>query len=47
MSDDEDLLQELRARLAASPFHTWAGMEVVERRSRGGRGRDGRWRNAT
>lgn len=29
MSDDEDLLQELRARLAASPFHTWAGMEVV------------------
>jgi uncharacterized protein (TIGR00369 family) len=29
MSDDEDLFQELRARLAASPFHTWAGMEVV------------------
>jgi uncharacterized protein (TIGR00369 family) len=29
MSDDDDLFQELRARLAASPFHTWAGMEVV------------------
>ncbi len=29
MSDDEGLFQELRARLAASPFHTWAGMEVV------------------
>jgi uncharacterized protein (TIGR00369 family) len=29
MSDDDDLLRELRARLAASPFHTWAGMEVV------------------
>jgi len=29
MADDEDLFQELRARLAASPFHTWAGMEVV------------------
>ncbi|MGH2640068.1 MAG: PaaI family thioesterase [Actinomycetota bacterium] len=29
MSDDEGLFQELRDRLAASPFHTWAGMEVV------------------
>lgn len=29
MSEDEDLFQELRARLRASPFHTWAGMEVV------------------
>ena len=27
---DEDLLDELRARVARSPFHTWAGMEVVE-----------------
>lgn len=25
-----DLLAELRARLQASVFHTWAGMEVVE-----------------
>jgi uncharacterized protein (TIGR00369 family) len=30
MADGEGLLEELRARLAASPFHTWAGMEVVE-----------------
>jgi uncharacterized protein (TIGR00369 family) len=30
MADDEDLLDELRARVARSPFHTWAGMEVVE-----------------
>ena len=29
MSDEEGLFQELRDRLAASPFHTWAGMEVV------------------
>jgi uncharacterized protein (TIGR00369 family) len=29
MPEDEDLFQELRARLEASPFHTWAGMEVV------------------
>lgn len=29
MSEDEDLFRELHARLAASPFHTWAGMEVV------------------
>jgi uncharacterized protein (TIGR00369 family) len=27
---DEDLLTALRARIAASPFHTWAGMDVVE-----------------
>jgi uncharacterized protein (TIGR00369 family) len=30
MADDEGTLEELRARLAASSFHTWAGMEVVE-----------------
>jgi uncharacterized protein (TIGR00369 family) len=30
MVDEEDLLGALRARLASSPFHTWAGMEVVE-----------------
>lgn len=30
MADEEDLFQTLRARLAASTFHTWAGMEVVE-----------------
>jgi uncharacterized protein (TIGR00369 family) len=29
MSSDDDLFQELRARLAASSFHTWAGMEVM------------------
>lgn len=29
MSEDEDLFRELQTRLAASPFHTWAGMEVV------------------
>jgi uncharacterized protein (TIGR00369 family) len=30
MVEGEDLLQALRERLAASPFHTWAGMYVVE-----------------
>ena len=30
MADGDDLLQALRARIAASAFHTWAGMEVVE-----------------
>jgi uncharacterized protein (TIGR00369 family) len=30
MADEMDLLQALRDRLAASTFHTWAGMEVVE-----------------
>jgi uncharacterized protein (TIGR00369 family) len=30
MVEGEDLLQTLRERLAASPFHTWAGMDVVE-----------------
>jgi uncharacterized protein (TIGR00369 family) len=30
MADDADTLEELRARLASSPFHTWAGMEVIE-----------------
>lgn len=30
MADGEDLLQALRARIAASAFHTWAAMEVVE-----------------
>jgi uncharacterized protein (TIGR00369 family) len=30
MADEMDLLQALRDRLAASAFHTWAGMEVVE-----------------
>ena len=30
MADDEDTIEELRVRLAASPFHTWAGMEIVE-----------------
>ena len=30
MADDVGTIEELRARLAASPFHTWAGMEVVE-----------------
>jgi uncharacterized protein (TIGR00369 family) len=27
---DDDLTEELRRRLDASPFHSWAGMEVVE-----------------
>lgn len=27
--DGEDLLEVLRARVASSPFHTWAGMDVV------------------
>jgi uncharacterized protein (TIGR00369 family) len=27
---DDDLTEELRRRLEASPFHAWAGMEVVE-----------------
>jgi len=30
MAVDDGMLEDLRARLAASPFHTWAGMEVVE-----------------
>jgi uncharacterized protein (TIGR00369 family) len=30
MADEGDLLRALRARLDASAFHTWAGMEVVE-----------------
>ena len=30
MVDHEDLLHVLRERLAASGFHTWAGMDVVE-----------------
>ena len=30
MSEDEELFEGLRDRLAASPFHTWAGMEVVD-----------------
>jgi uncharacterized protein (TIGR00369 family) len=30
MADGAGTLEELRARLAASSFHTWAGMEVVE-----------------
>jgi uncharacterized protein (TIGR00369 family) len=30
MVEGEDLLRALRERLAASPFHTWAGMDVVE-----------------
>ena len=29
MADEGDLLRALRARLDASAFHTWAGMEVV------------------
>lgn len=29
MDDGEDLFIALHTRLAASPFHTWAGMEVV------------------
>jgi uncharacterized protein (TIGR00369 family) len=30
MAVDEGMLEDLRARVAASPFHTWAGMDVVE-----------------
>jgi uncharacterized protein (TIGR00369 family) len=30
MGEGGNLLQDLRSRLAASQFHTWAGMEVVE-----------------
>ena len=30
MADGGGMLEELRVRLAASPFHIWAGMEVVE-----------------
>ena len=30
MHEDGNLLDDLRDRLAASSFHTWAGMEVVE-----------------
>ncbi len=30
MSNEEALLEALRTRLAASEFHTWAGMEVTE-----------------
>jgi uncharacterized protein (TIGR00369 family) len=30
MAGGGGMLEELRARLAASSFHTWAGMEVVE-----------------
>jgi acyl-CoA thioesterase len=30
MHEDGNLLHDLRERLAASEFHTWAGMEVVE-----------------
>ena len=30
MDESGNLLQELRGRLSASEFHTWAGMEVVE-----------------
>ena len=30
MVEGEDLLQALRERLVNSPFHTWAGMDVVE-----------------
>jgi uncharacterized protein (TIGR00369 family) len=30
MADNGGTLEELRDRLAASPFHTWAGMEVVQ-----------------
>ena len=30
MVEGEDLVGALRQRLAASQFHTWAGMEVVE-----------------
>jgi uncharacterized protein (TIGR00369 family) len=27
---DDDLLTALRGRIASSPFHTWAGLDVVE-----------------
>jgi uncharacterized protein (TIGR00369 family) len=30
MSEAEALLEALRTRLAASEFHTWAGMEITE-----------------
>jgi uncharacterized protein (TIGR00369 family) len=30
MAADEGMLEDLRDRLAASPFHAWAGMEVVD-----------------
>jgi uncharacterized protein (TIGR00369 family) len=30
MVEGEDLFQAMRKRLAASEFHTWAGMQVVE-----------------
>ena len=30
MGEPDTLLASLRDRLAASPFHTWAGMKVVE-----------------
>jgi uncharacterized protein (TIGR00369 family) len=30
MADEDDLIHTLKARLAASAFHTWAGMEVVD-----------------
>ena len=30
MDGGEDLFQALRSRLAASTFHTWAGMDVVQ-----------------
>ena len=30
MDESGNLLQDLRDRLSASEFHTWAGMEVVE-----------------
>ena len=30
MDENHDLFSALRERLAASEFHTWAGMEVVE-----------------
>jgi uncharacterized protein (TIGR00369 family) len=30
MADDAGAIEELRARIAASPFHIWAGMEVLE-----------------
>jgi uncharacterized protein (TIGR00369 family) len=32
MDEGDNLLQTLRARLAASGFHTWAGIEVVDAR---------------
>lgn len=30
MDGPDDLLDALRTRIAASPFHTWAGIEVVD-----------------